>query len=132
MGIASIEASEAKAGAKYDRLIAAAKAMPPATTIVVHPCDGRSLRGAADAAEAGIIKPVLVDRRAYILVAVESARIVQPDTGESVMTIPVFPETKVALKGRKGLIVGIANDQSSAWGCAKAFGHWARSSLSPI
>ena len=37
------------------------------------------------------------------------------------MTIPVFPETKVALKGRKGLIVGIANDQSIAWGCAKAF-----------
>src|SRR5246127_5392163 len=37
------------------------------------------------------------------------------------MTIPVFPETKVALKGKKGLIVGIANDQSIAWGCAKAF-----------
>jgi enoyl-[acyl-carrier protein] reductase I len=37
------------------------------------------------------------------------------------MTIPVFPDTKVALKGRKGLIVGIANDQSIAWGCAKAF-----------
>ena len=37
------------------------------------------------------------------------------------MSIPVFPETKVALKGRKGLIVGIANDQSIAWGCAKAF-----------
>src|ERR1700738_4819983 len=37
------------------------------------------------------------------------------------MTIPAFPETKVALKGRKGLIVGIANDQSIAWGCAKAF-----------
>src|SRR3954452_3781161 len=37
------------------------------------------------------------------------------------MTIPVFPETKVALKGRKGLVVGIANDQSIAWGCAKAF-----------
>jgi enoyl-[acyl-carrier protein] reductase I len=37
------------------------------------------------------------------------------------MTIPVFPETKVALKGRKGLIVGIANEQSIAWGCAKAF-----------
>jgi enoyl-[acyl-carrier protein] reductase I len=34
---------------------------------------------------------------------------------------PVFPETKVALKGKKGLIVGIANDQSIAWGCAKAF-----------
>ena len=37
------------------------------------------------------------------------------------MTIPVYPETSVALKGRKGLIVGIANDQSIAWGCAKAF-----------
>jgi enoyl-[acyl-carrier protein] reductase I len=37
------------------------------------------------------------------------------------MTIPVFPDSKVALKGRKGLIVGIANDQSIAWGCAKAF-----------
>src|SRR5437764_12184716 len=37
------------------------------------------------------------------------------------MTIPVFPETKVALRGRKGLVVGIANEQSIAWGCAKAF-----------
>src|SRR6201999_4457679 len=37
------------------------------------------------------------------------------------MNIPVFPETKVALKGRKGLVVGVANDQSIAWGCAKAF-----------
>ena len=27
------------------------------------------------------------------------------------MKIPVFPETKVALKGRKGLVVGIANDR---------------------
>src|SRR5262245_3316972 len=37
------------------------------------------------------------------------------------MPIPEYPETKVALKGRKGLIVGIANDQSIAWGCARAF-----------
>ena len=37
------------------------------------------------------------------------------------MPIPEYPETKVALKGRKGLIVGIANNQSIAWGCAKAF-----------
>src|SRR3982750_2352466 len=35
--------------------------------------------------------------------------------------IPIFPDSKVALKGKKGLIVGIANDQSIAWGCAKAF-----------
>ena len=25
------------------------------------------------------------------------------------------------LEGKRGLIVGIANDQSIAWGCAKAF-----------
>ena len=37
------------------------------------------------------------------------------------MNIPVFPDTKVALKVKKGLIVGIANNQSIAWGCAKAF-----------
>ena len=35
--------------------------------------------------------------------------------------IPEFKETKVALKGKKGLVVGIANDQSIAWGCARAF-----------
>jgi phosphate acetyltransferase len=45
---------------KYDRLIANAKAVPPATTIVVHPCDETSLRGVCEAAEAGMIKPVLV------------------------------------------------------------------------
>jgi len=37
------------------------------------------------------------------------------------MSIPAYPDTSVALKGRKGLIVGIANDHSIAWGCAKAF-----------
>jgi len=41
-------------------LIAAAKAVPPAPTIVVHPCDETSLRGTVDSANAGIIRPVLV------------------------------------------------------------------------
>jgi phosphate acetyltransferase len=45
---------------KYDRLIALAKQMPPASTVVVHPCDETSLRGAVEAAEAGIIIPTLV------------------------------------------------------------------------
>ncbi len=35
------------------------------------------------------------------------------------MTVPVLPESSLALKGRKALIVGIANDQSIAGGCAK-------------
>lgn len=45
---------------KYDRLIAAAQAMPPAPTIVVHPCDETSLRGVIDSAAAGIVWPTLV------------------------------------------------------------------------
>jgi len=45
---------------KYDRLIAEAKKVPAAKTLVVHPCDETSLRGAIDAAEAGLIVPVLV------------------------------------------------------------------------
>ncbi len=58
MSAAAAEA--AKPGAKYDRLIANAKRVPAAATMVVHPCDETSLRGACDAAEAGIIKPTLV------------------------------------------------------------------------
>src|ERR1700720_1315553 len=60
------------------------------------------------------------DRAAHIVASPEPA-IGQREPCEGVMTIPVFPDTKVALKGKKGLIVGIANDQSIAWGCAKAF-----------
>ena len=52
--------------AKYERLIARAKEAPPATTVVVHPCDETSLRGAIEAAEAGIIVPILVGPGAKI------------------------------------------------------------------
>ncbi len=45
---------------KYDRLIAMAKTIPPATTLVVHPCDETSLRGVVEATDAGLIKPILV------------------------------------------------------------------------
>jgi phosphate acetyltransferase len=51
---------------KYDRLIAFAKEVPPATTVVAHPCDETSLRGAVEAAELGIIIPVLVGPAAKI------------------------------------------------------------------
>jgi phosphate acetyltransferase len=47
-------------GSKYDRLIERAKSVPAATTLVVHPCDETALRGATEAAEAGIIQPILV------------------------------------------------------------------------
>ena len=51
---------------KYERLIARAKQVPPAQTIIVHPCDESSLRGALEAAELGIIKPILVGPAAKI------------------------------------------------------------------
>ncbi|HTJ03550.1 MAG TPA: bifunctional enoyl-CoA hydratase/phosphate acetyltransferase, partial [Methylovirgula sp.] len=52
--------------AKYERLIEFAKQVPAAKTIVVHPCDETSLRGVCDAADAGIIIPVLVGPAAKI------------------------------------------------------------------
>jgi len=52
--------------AKYERLIARAKQVPSAKTVVVHPCDETSLRGALEAAEAGIIVPILVGPAAKI------------------------------------------------------------------
>ena len=51
---------------KYEELISRAKQVPPATTVVVHPCDETSLRGACEAAELGIIIPILVGPRSKI------------------------------------------------------------------
>src|SRR5712672_1408662 len=47
-------------GSKYERLIARAKGVPAAKTVIAHPCDESSLRGAVDAAAAGLITPILV------------------------------------------------------------------------
>ena len=48
------------AESKYERLVAKAKAVPAAKTVIAHPCDESSLRGAIDAAAAGLITPILV------------------------------------------------------------------------
>ncbi|MFO1142814.1 MAG: phosphate acetyltransferase [Amaricoccus sp.] len=52
---------------KHARLIAAARDGSPAVTIVAHPCDETSLRGAIDAAGQHIIDPVLVGPAAKIV-----------------------------------------------------------------
>src|SRR5262245_1747204 len=54
---------------KYDRLISRAREVPPAPTMVVHPCDESSLRGTIEAAEIGIIVPTLVGPAAKITAA---------------------------------------------------------------
>lgn len=51
---------------KYERLIARCKALPPIPTAVAHPCDESSLRGALEAAEMGILTPILVGPRGKI------------------------------------------------------------------
>jgi phosphate acetyltransferase len=45
---------------KYEQLIRRAATVPAIPTIVAHPCDESSLRGAVEAAAAGIIVPILV------------------------------------------------------------------------
>jgi phosphate acetyltransferase len=51
---------------KYERLIATAKRAPSGKAVVVHPCDETSLRGATEAAQLGLIEPLLVGPEAKI------------------------------------------------------------------
>jgi phosphate acetyltransferase len=69
MDLPQASAAENVPHAKYQRLMAYAKQVPSATTIVVHPCDETSLRGVTDAADAGIIAPILVGPTAKIRAA---------------------------------------------------------------
>jgi phosphate acetyltransferase len=66
MSISQIAAAPRPPHAKYQRLIDAAKAVPAARTLVVHPCDESSLRGTIEAAEMGITGPILVGPAAKI------------------------------------------------------------------
>ncbi|MGY4827627.1 phosphate acetyltransferase [Sphaerotilaceae bacterium SBD11-9] len=51
---------------KYQRLIDFCKTLPPTPTAVAHPCDRSSLEGALQAAELGLIDPILVGPKARI------------------------------------------------------------------
>ena len=59
--------SELRKHEKYERLVAAAKRLPPLPAAVAHPCDETSLRGALEAAEANLIIPILVGPKNKIL-----------------------------------------------------------------
>ena len=45
---------------RYDRLLRAAKQLPPVTTAVAHPCDAISIEGVVKAVKLGLIAPILV------------------------------------------------------------------------
>ncbi len=48
---------------KYEGLIARCQALTPVPTAVAHPCDESSLKSAVEAAELGILQPILVGPR---------------------------------------------------------------------
>lgn len=52
---------------KYELLIARAKTLPALRTAVAYPCDESSLSGALEAAQAGLIVPILVGPKAKII-----------------------------------------------------------------
>jgi phosphotransacetylase len=59
----------------YERLIARCKGIKPVATAVAYPCDESSLEGAAAAARAGIIAPILVGPAAKVRAAAALAKI---------------------------------------------------------
>ena len=58
--MAKAAVSELHGHEKYERLISAAQRLEALPTAVAHPCDETSLRGAIEAAEAGLIIPLLI------------------------------------------------------------------------
>jgi phosphotransacetylase len=51
---------------KYERLLARCQGLEPIPTAVAHPCEATALSGAVEAAERGLIKPLLVGPAARI------------------------------------------------------------------
>ena len=60
---------------KYQRLIDAAKALPPVVTAVAHPCSANALAAAVDAARQGLIRAILVGPRARMEAIAKESKI---------------------------------------------------------
>jgi phosphate acetyltransferase len=73
--MSELPASEARRSARFERLLAAAQALPPVPTAVAHPCDEVSIEGAVKAARLGIIAPILVGPPARVRAAADLAKV---------------------------------------------------------
>src|SRR5262245_992450 len=73
--IAALGALGDPPASKYERLIARAKQVPAARTVVIHPCEETALRGPIEAAHAGIIVPILVGPAAKIAAVASEHRL---------------------------------------------------------
>ena len=60
---------------KYERLLARCETLAPVPTAVVHPCEATALEGAVEAAQKGLIIPILVGPAAKIAEAAAAAKI---------------------------------------------------------
>lgn len=60
---------------KYEKLLMRCKGLEPVPTAVAHPCEVSALTGAIEAAQLGLILPILVGPRARIASTAESAGI---------------------------------------------------------
>ena len=60
---------------KSERLLAACKGLASVPAAIAHPCDAESLQGAAGAARAGLVRPILVGPAARIRAAAAEASI---------------------------------------------------------
>ncbi len=58
---------------RFHALMARVRGLPPVATAVAYPCDPTVISAAAEAAEAGLISPILVGPREKILVAAAAA-----------------------------------------------------------
>jgi phosphate acetyltransferase len=64
-----------KKHAKYERLLERCKLLAPTPAAVAHPCDETSLKGAVEAAELGLLTPILVGPRVKIEAVAKQAAI---------------------------------------------------------
>jgi len=60
---------------KYEQLLAKCKSLEPVPTAVAHPCEITALTGAIEAADLGLIKPILVGPTEKIQAVAKSAKI---------------------------------------------------------
>jgi phosphate acetyltransferase len=60
---------------KYERLLARCKSLEPIPTAVAHPCEATALSGACQAADKGLIVPILVGPTEKIAATAKAARI---------------------------------------------------------
>ncbi|MEB8386535.1 bifunctional enoyl-CoA hydratase/phosphate acetyltransferase [Rhodobacteraceae bacterium KMM 6894] len=95
-------------GARFNALMAATAALDPVRTAVVHPCDALSLGGALEAADKGMIVPVLVGPKDRIKAT--AAEIGRDLTGVEIVDVPhshAAADTAVALAraGKVGMLM---------------------------